>query len=74
MAGMLARYEALIAAGELRPDPEQRAAAERLDALQRELESADAQARPARQAIGRKAEHRRAASICGAASGAASRC
>ncbi|MCB5424616.1 AFG1 family ATPase [Altererythrobacter sp. CC-YST694] len=38
MTGMLVRYEALLAAGELRPDPEQRAAAGRLDALQRELE------------------------------------
>ena len=38
MAGILARYEALLAAGELRPDSEQRAAAVRLDALQRELE------------------------------------
>lgn len=38
MTGMLVRYEALLAAGELRPDPEQRAAAVRLDALQRELE------------------------------------
>jgi cell division protein ZapE len=40
MSGVLARYEVLIAAGELRPDPEQRAAAERLDALQRALETA----------------------------------
>ena len=38
MSGMLARYEALLAADELRPDTEQRAAAVRLDALQRELE------------------------------------
>lgn len=38
MSGMLARYEALLAAGELRADPEQRAAAARLDALQQELE------------------------------------
>ncbi|MDE2437451.1 MAG: AFG1 family ATPase [Sphingomonadales bacterium] len=40
MSAVLARYEKLVAAGELRPDPEQRAAAERLDALQRQLESA----------------------------------
>lgn len=39
MSGLVARYEALIAAGELKPDPDQRAAAERLGALQRELES-----------------------------------
>jgi len=35
---LLARYRALVEAGELRPDPEQQAAALRLDALQRELE------------------------------------
>lgn len=39
MSGVLARYEALIAAGELRPDPDQRRAAERLSALQKELEA-----------------------------------
>jgi cell division protein ZapE len=39
MSGVIARYEELIAAGELRPDPEQRVAAERLDALQRQLET-----------------------------------
>lgn len=36
---MLARYEALVAAGELRPDAEQRAAAESLDRLQGALEA-----------------------------------
>jgi cell division protein ZapE len=36
---VLARYDALIAAAELRPDPDQRAAAERLDQLQRELQA-----------------------------------
>lgn len=39
MTGLLTRYEALVASGELRADPEQAAAAERLDRLQRELES-----------------------------------
>lgn len=39
MSGILARYEALVAAGELRPDPDQRAAAERLQRLQEELEA-----------------------------------
>jgi cell division protein ZapE len=39
MTGMLARYRALVANGELRADPDQRAAAERLDRLQRELEA-----------------------------------
>lgn len=39
MSGVLARYEELIAAGELKPDPDQRAAAERLQRLQEELEA-----------------------------------
>jgi len=39
MTALLARYEALVAAGELRPDPEQRAAAARLAQLQQELEA-----------------------------------
>lgn len=39
MTGMLARYEALEKAGELRPDGAQRAAARHLDQLQRQLES-----------------------------------
>jgi cell division protein ZapE len=38
MSGLLDRYQALITAGELRPDPDQLRAAERLDALQRQLE------------------------------------
>ena len=37
MSGILARYQALIDAGELRPDREQRAAAERLQRLEDEL-------------------------------------
>ena len=36
MTGMLTRYERLVAAGELRSDPDQRRAAERLDRLQRD--------------------------------------
>lgn len=39
MIGTLARYEQLIANGELREDPDQRRAAVRLDALQKELEA-----------------------------------
>ncbi|SBV33880.1 AFG1-like ATPase [uncultured Sphingopyxis sp.] len=39
MTTVLAAYDALVAAGELRPDPEQRAAAERLNQLQAELEA-----------------------------------
>ncbi len=38
----LAAYQALVAAGELRPDADQKAAAARLDALQAELEAAKA--------------------------------
>ncbi|MBC2669596.1 cell division protein ZapE [Novosphingobium piscinae] len=40
MSGLLARYHALVTAGELRPDPEQAAAAERLAQLQDALETA----------------------------------
>jgi cell division protein ZapE len=40
VTSLLARYETLIAANELRPDPDQRAAAVRLDALQNQLEAA----------------------------------
>lgn len=39
MTTTLGRYHALIAAGELRPDPDQLAAAERLNALQEQLEA-----------------------------------
>ncbi|MGX7952655.1 cell division protein ZapE [Tsuneonella sp. HG249] len=39
MASLLARYEALIEGGELRPDPDQRRANEALDRLQIKLES-----------------------------------
>ena len=38
MSGLVARYEALIASGELRADTDQRRAVERLAVLQRELE------------------------------------
>ncbi|WP_427967346.1 cell division protein ZapE [Altererythrobacter sp.] len=39
MSGILAQYERLVASGELQPDPDQRRAAERLHALQKELEA-----------------------------------
>lgn len=39
MTGMISRYEALVATGELRTDDEQAKAAQRLDKLQRELEA-----------------------------------
>ena len=40
MSRVLDRYRALVAAGELRADPDQEAAAGRLDTLQQELEAA----------------------------------
>lgn len=40
MTDLLAAYDRLVADGELKPDPEQRAAAERLARLQQELEAA----------------------------------
>ncbi len=39
MTGTLARYDALVSAGELRPDPDQRAGALRLQAMQDALEA-----------------------------------
>lgn len=39
MTGLLARYEQMIANGELRADPDQRAAAQRLSKLQKDLEA-----------------------------------
>jgi len=56
MSGMLARYEVLLAAGELRADPEQHAAAERLDALQRELEAGGGKPGLFGKLLGRKAD------------------
>jgi cell division protein ZapE len=41
MTSLISRYEALIATGELKPDPEQAAAALRLDRLRKELECTD---------------------------------
>ncbi|MFD1107152.1 cell division protein ZapE [Sphingobium olei] len=42
MMAVLSRYDALVQGGELRPDADQRAAAERLDRLQQELAAAPA--------------------------------
>lgn len=53
MGGLLARYEQLIADGQLRADPDQRRAAVRLDALQKEL-MADAPGGLLGQLFGRK--------------------
>lgn len=54
MTHVLARYEALIAAGELRPDPDQRAAAERLDRLQHDLQAQPKRGSVLWRALGRK--------------------
>lgn len=62
---MLARYEALLAAGELRPDPEQRAAATRLDALQQELEAGTAKPGLLGKLLGKKAQNPRGLYVWG---------
>ena len=54
MTGMLSRYETLVATGELRADPEQAAAAERLDRLQREMYKARSSTGLLGKLIGRK--------------------
>ncbi|WP_374531316.1 cell division protein ZapE [Novosphingobium sp.] len=54
MTRVLARYEALVTAGELRPDPEQRAAAHRLDQLQQQLEAAPSGSRFLGKLLGKK--------------------
>ena len=55
MTGILSQYEALVATGELRVDPDQAAAAERLEQLQRELEKANASIGLVGRLLGRKA-------------------
>ena len=54
MTTTLARYDALVAANELRPDREQRWAAERLDRLQLELENAPKKGSTLWRMLGRK--------------------
>ena len=54
MTAMLERYEALVATGELRPDPEQAAAAERLSRLQRDLYKASSSTGLIGRLLGRK--------------------
>ncbi len=56
MTTVLARYDALVAAGELREDPQQRWAAERLDRLQLELEAAPARGSVLWRMLGKKPE------------------
>lgn len=59
MTGLVARYEALVASGELRPDPEQAAAAERLEQLQREIERAETSQGLLGRLLGRKRDNPR---------------
>ena len=59
MTGLIVRYEALVAAGELRPDPEQAASASRLAALQKELESGSAKPSLIGKLFGKKAKRPR---------------
>lgn len=56
MPTVFARYEALVAAGELRPDPEQAEAARRLNALATELEAAPKRGSVLWRALGRRPE------------------
>ena len=66
MTTVLAAYDALVAAGELRPDPEQRAAAERLSQLQSELEAVPRRGSLLWRLTGRKPEALRGVYLWGA--------
>lgn len=66
MTTVLAAYDALVAAGELRPDPEQRAAAERLNRLQGELEAVPKRGSLLWRLAGRKPEALRGVYLWGA--------
>jgi cell division protein ZapE len=59
MTGVLARYDALVATGELRRDNEQSAAAVRLDALQKQLEAVPVKGSLIWRLAGRKPERPR---------------
>ena len=59
MTNLVARYEALVAAGELRPDAEQKAAAIRLQELQNELEANDSKPGLFGKLLGKKAKQPR---------------
>jgi cell division protein ZapE len=63
---VLAAYDALVAAGELRPDAEQRAAAVRLDRLQAELEAVPKRGSLLWRLAGRKPEALRGVYLWGA--------
>ncbi|WP_293700939.1 MULTISPECIES: cell division protein ZapE [unclassified Sphingopyxis] len=66
MMSVLAAYDALVAGGELRPDAEQRAAAERLNALQAELEAVPPRGSLLWRLTGRKPESPRGVYLWGA--------
>ncbi|KTE19097.1 ATPase [Sphingopyxis sp. H050] len=66
MTGVLAAYDALVAGGELKPDGEQRAAAERLNRLQQELEAAPPRGSLLWRIAGRKPEAPRGVYLWGA--------
>ncbi|MEQ8309264.1 MAG: cell division protein ZapE [Sphingopyxis sp.] len=66
MTTVLAAYDALVAAGELRPDAEQRAAAVRLDRLQAELEAVPKRGSLLWRLAGRKPEALRGVYLWGA--------
>ena len=59
MSGLVARYEALVAAGELRPDAEQAAAAKHLQLLQEKLEAGSAKPGLIGKLFGKKSERPR---------------
>lgn len=65
MSGMLPRYEALIASNELKPDPDQRKAAERLEKLQEELEAVPKRGSVLWRALSRKPESPRGVYLWG---------
>ena len=66
MTTVLAAYDGLVAAGELRPDPAQRAAAERLNRLQAELEAVPKRGSLLWRLAGRKPESLRGVYLWGA--------
>ncbi|MBD3728544.1 MAG: AFG1 family ATPase [Sphingomonadales bacterium] len=65
MTGVLQRYTALVEAGELRADREQTAAAQRLDALQQELQAVPQRGSVLWRALGRKPQRPRGLYIWG---------
>ncbi|MDO9368642.1 MAG: cell division protein ZapE [Sphingopyxis sp.] len=66
MTSVLAAYDALVADGELKPDPEQRAAAARLNQMQAELEAAPPRGSLLWRLTGRKPEALRGVYLWGA--------